>query len=787
MSIPEAYKCSITHEMMNDPVVDNDGNSYERDAIEKWLHNHSTSPITRSLLSIQQLRPNRGLKSAIEEYKKQHIMDLCDPYEHAKQLISSTRTTTVKHVEKHTPNIERSIPEPVISVVPKNPLKNGHQWVDVHVKINVPSDIQRISTDIVIALDTSGSMGSNATTKTSSGQSSSTGLTLLDIAKYTIELVMEMMKPTDQLCLITFSSNAKTVCNFTYMDASGKQKMKNILKSIQEGGMTNFWDGVKTSLDAIQQRTNNTNSANVFVFTDGLPNMKPPAGYVGTLEQYKDQHDGFKCSLSTFGFGYQLDSELLTTYATIGNGDFSFIPDSSFSITTFVHKVCNVLNHYATDCMLSLETMHGSRLVIDTQKHTHKEIMESSWGAQLSIGDLHQGRSRDLVFTLELPASFVEGTPYLNVSLQYTNCFQRVQKTSCHQATSISSHPEARLHSCRLQLIDCVMDAYGKMKNGQIQEAQMLIESLTQFIHTECDAMGAFQEQGIGLLTDLSGQIREAFSREDWFKRWGKHYIHSLLFAHQLQQCNNFKDEGVQFYRNSLFLQLRDEADQLCSKLPPPKPSYSGYGSSSYAPMSVAQFNQTMNNCSNPCFHGDCWVRCIDNCKQVRHLQKGDKVLNHLGKYDTIECVLKTVSKNGFIMTQLADSQLKLTPMHPILVHTSGLPQWVHPYTIGNTIDDTSCDAVYSFLLKNRSSTMIINGVVCATLSHGIENNSIVSHHYYGTEHVANDLKRMCGFPSGLVVMQNHCIIKDEDDQVLGLDLQKEIVSSFDISQVSLL
>lgn len=772
MSFPDAYKCSITHELMNDPVVDNDGNSYERDAIEEWLRNHSTSPITRSPLSISQLRPNRGLQSAIGEYKKQNNLDQSDPFEHAKQLT----TTTAIHQQKSIVNL--SIPEPVISVVPKNPLKNGHQLVDVHVKINVPSDIQRISTDIAIVLDTSGSMGSNATTKNSSGQSSSTGLTYLDIAKYTIELVMEMMKPTDQLCLITFSSKAKMVCDFTYMDASGKQKMKTILKSIQEGGMTNFWDGVKTSLDAVQQRTNNTNSANVFVFTDGLPNMNPPAGYVETLKQYKDQHNGFGCSLSTFGFGYQLDSELLTTYATIGNGDFSFIPDSSFSITTFVHKVCNVLNHYATDCILSLETMHGSRLVIDANKHMHKEIMESSWGAQLSIGDLHQGRSRDLVFTLELPTSFVEGTTYLNVSLQYTNCFQRVQKTICHEATSISSHPEARLHSCRSQSIDCVMDAYGKMKNRQIQEAQMLIESLTQFIHTECDAMGAFQEQGIGLLTDLSGQIREAFSREDWFKRWGGHYIHSLVIAHQLQQCNNFKDEGVQFYRNTLFLQLRDEADQLCSKLPPPKPSHSGYGASSHVQMTASQFKNTMNNCRNPCFHGDCWVRCVENCKQVRHLQKGDTIINHLGKHDTIECVLKTVSKNGFIMTQLADSQLKLTPMHPILVHTSGLPQWVHPYTIGNTIDDTSCDAVYSFLLKNRSSTMIINGIVCATLSHGIEHHSVVSHHYYGTERVANDLRLMHGFPSGLVVMENDCVLKDDEHQVLGLNVHKELVSN---------
>ena len=30
--------------------------------------------------------------------------------------------------------------------------------------------------------------------------------------------------------------------------------------------------------------------------------------------------------------------------------------------------------------------------------------------------------------------------------------------------------------------------------------------------------------------------------------KWGKHYLQSLQRAHELQQCNNFKDPGVQFY-----------------------------------------------------------------------------------------------------------------------------------------------------------------------------------------------------------------------------------------------
>ena len=54
---------------MEDPVVDNEGNSYERSAIEQWLLGQSTSPVTRSPLHATDLRPNRALKDMIDEWR----------------------------------------------------------------------------------------------------------------------------------------------------------------------------------------------------------------------------------------------------------------------------------------------------------------------------------------------------------------------------------------------------------------------------------------------------------------------------------------------------------------------------------------------------------------------------------------------------------------------------------------------------------------------------------------------------------------------------------------------
>src|SRR5436190_1520244 len=66
--IPETFLCPITNAIMKDPVIDPDGNSYERVAIMEWVNKNRNSPITRNILLAHQLFPNRALKGMIEKF-----------------------------------------------------------------------------------------------------------------------------------------------------------------------------------------------------------------------------------------------------------------------------------------------------------------------------------------------------------------------------------------------------------------------------------------------------------------------------------------------------------------------------------------------------------------------------------------------------------------------------------------------------------------------------------------------------------------------------------------------
>ena len=75
------------------------------------------------------------------------------------------------------------------------------------------------------------------------------------------------------------------------------------------------------------------------------------------------------------------------------------------------------------------------------------------------------------------------------------------------------------------------------------------------------------------LLKDLTGQIAEAFSKDEWYFRWGAHFCLSNTLAHLHQICNNFKDPGVQHYSSELFRETRDKLDGIFTTLPALKPT----------------------------------------------------------------------------------------------------------------------------------------------------------------------------------------------------------------------
>jgi len=62
--------CPITFQLFRDPVLAQDGHTYEREAIVKWLEKGGRSPLTNQPLSLEHLYPNYAIKKAIDYFEK---------------------------------------------------------------------------------------------------------------------------------------------------------------------------------------------------------------------------------------------------------------------------------------------------------------------------------------------------------------------------------------------------------------------------------------------------------------------------------------------------------------------------------------------------------------------------------------------------------------------------------------------------------------------------------------------------------------------------------------------
>jgi serine/threonine protein kinase len=65
----DSLLCPLTLDLFRDPVVAQDGHTYERNAIEEWIRKNGTSPLTRQPLSIQHLIPNITVKKIVDSFE----------------------------------------------------------------------------------------------------------------------------------------------------------------------------------------------------------------------------------------------------------------------------------------------------------------------------------------------------------------------------------------------------------------------------------------------------------------------------------------------------------------------------------------------------------------------------------------------------------------------------------------------------------------------------------------------------------------------------------------------
>lgn len=254
-----------------------------------------------------------------------------------------------------------------------------------------------------------------------------------------------------------------------------------------------------------------------------FPNIHPPRGELETFTRYKAKNPKCNFRISTFGFGYSLDSKLLNELAIEGDGQFFFIPDSSFVGTVFIN---------ATSFVVS--TAIGKSTLVFKNGLARIEINEDEADEATTAP---QEQSKEL--------------PSLSFGHKLDLIIKKDDNGICWDAPVNSLDWEVpRLRNAMVEMIRRAEELFVKKESYALEVAQNDITKLVEeLVNCRSDSHAILT----AIREDLTGQITEAYSRDDWHNKWGKHYLLSLARAHELQRCTNFKDPGLQTYASSKF------------------------------------------------------------------------------------------------------------------------------------------------------------------------------------------------------------------------------------------
>lgn len=667
-AVPNDWLCPITLSIMRDPVIAQDGHSYERSAITEWFLNNNTSPKTNLRLPSTYIVPNIALRNTIQEYFAKNPLTL-------NTLSRPTFTNS-----------------PISMTCVKS---NTH----LHISVFATDEPVRKPIDLIAIVDNSGSMGEVADAEAAE----SFGYTRLDLVKHTIRTMAAVLQPQDTLSIVSYSTSARVVVKPTPLTEEGRSRINAALNTIQPDSQTNIYDGIRQAANLANAPEMAGRNIVALLLTDGFPNVNPPRGILHTLRTLELKN---RWSLHTFGFGYNLDSALLTEIAQWGNGLFGFIPDCSMVATIFINFLSNMLSTAATNATV----MIGNAL--------------------FQTGPILYEQPRDFIFPLLGDAPICK----LNGEIE-----------ECNMLEVIDSFADARS-----RYIIALENSISKAKSKKYMDALLSLESVFMSFQGTNTCAKEFMRDIHG--PDPEGQVGMA-ATEEYFARWGEHYMRSYLRAQQLQQCMNFKDPGLQIYGGDLFHQNQMAADKAFDELAPPEPSGRAPVENYSPPRSMRSLTASFNNPSGGCFTGDCKVLMSHAAKKpIKDIQAGDLVWSNVGYTRVIAVVVCHTKAKSQPISRI--NSLSITPWHPILVNGD----WVFPADL-YFYSERMIKTVYNLVLE-RGHIIDVEGILTCTLGHGIT-GPVIEHPFFGTDRVIEDLKKIKGWSEGRPTFTNLVAVKD--------------------------
>lgn len=283
------------------------------------------------------------------------------------------------------PDAQSKTPFKVHMAAAPSPFTRGHHLVRVGVQAKRISAAERMPVHLVYLVDVSGSMGGNDR---------------IELAKKSLEMLTDALKPGDTVAICTYAGNVRTV--LTPMSVDRKADILSAIRSLSTGGGTSMGSGIQNAYDLASKTLVRGHVNRVVVLSDGDANIGNTTheDVLASIKKYKER--GITLSTVGFGSGNYKDT-MMERLADEGDGNYSYIDSERQAKKVFVEQTEGLLQVVARDVKIQVELDPSVVARYRLIGYENRDIKDKDFrNDKVDAGEVGAGHSVTALYDVEL-------------------------------------------------------------------------------------------------------------------------------------------------------------------------------------------------------------------------------------------------------------------------------------------------------------------------------------------------------------------------------------------------
>jgi len=217
------------------------------------------------------------------------------------------------------------------------PWNEKHKLVHIGLQGKKPDYTMTKPSNLIFLVDVSGSMSDR---------------NKLPLLQSSLKLLVNELKPTDRIALVTYAGNAGLVLNST--PVSEKETILKAIENLESGGSTAGAQGIELAYKVAEKNLMEEGNNRIILATDGDFNIgtSSTSDLVRMIEEKREK--GIFLTIAGFGMGNYKDGRM-EQISNAGNGNYYYIDNIREAKKVFVTELRSTLFTIAKDVKLQVE------------------------------------------------------------------------------------------------------------------------------------------------------------------------------------------------------------------------------------------------------------------------------------------------------------------------------------------------------------------------------------------------------------------------------------------------